>query len=163
MSNNKQQISNDNVDENNSLTDTFLIELTRGICFAGIPHAKERERQQNLLQSVQISKRLHIAVPSNGLNLHLNLNNSNIVPEQNEVHFQSDILFNGIPIRIKGQINILTLFGVAQFEKLVAIQRGYTTDILLNDCKIPMNSIEAERRERLHKRLCRIRETLLKL
>nr|CAD2177190.1 unnamed protein product [Meloidogyne enterolobii] len=159
----KQQISNDNVDENNSLTDTFLIELTRGICFAGIPHAKERERQQNLLQSVQISKRLHIAVPSNGLNLHLNLNNSNIVPEQNEVHFQSDILFNGIPIRIKGQINILTLFGVAQFEKLLAIQRGYTTDILLNDSKIPMNSIEAERRERLHKRLCRIRETLLKL
>ena len=56
----KQQISNDNDDENNLLTDTFLIELTRGICFAGIPHAKERERQQNLLQSVQISKRLHI-------------------------------------------------------------------------------------------------------
>ncbi|CAK5015497.1 unnamed protein product [Meloidogyne enterolobii] len=60
MSNIKQQISDNNDDENNSLTNTFLIELTRGICFAGIPHAKERERQQNLLQSVQISKRLHI-------------------------------------------------------------------------------------------------------
>uniref|UniRef100_A0A1I8BB51 Uncharacterized protein n=1 Tax=Meloidogyne hapla TaxID=6305 RepID=A0A1I8BB51_MELHA len=51
MSNNKQQISNNNDEEINSLTDSFLIELTRGICFAGIPHAKERERQQNLLQS----------------------------------------------------------------------------------------------------------------
>ncbi|KAF7640009.1 hypothetical protein Mgra_00000454 [Meloidogyne graminicola] len=59
MSNKKQQqiISNN---ENISQIDSFLTELTKGICFSGIPHAKEYERQQNLLQSVQIFKRLHI-------------------------------------------------------------------------------------------------------
>ena len=70
-----------------------------------------------------------------------------------------------MPVRIKGQINLLTLFGVAKAEQLVPIQRqmGRTTDAFSNNSKIPMNNAEAERRERLHKRLRRISETLLRL
>ena len=48
--------------------DPFLAELARGLqcCFAGIPHAKEQERQQNFLQCAQMAKKLHIVGFDNG-------------------------------------------------------------------------------------------------
>lgn len=55
--------SNANEDQQQQFrTDPFLIDLVRGLqcCFAAIPHAKEEERRQNFMHSVQMAKKMHI-------------------------------------------------------------------------------------------------------
>uniref|UniRef100_A0A914HLL2 PilZ domain-containing protein n=1 Tax=Globodera rostochiensis TaxID=31243 RepID=A0A914HLL2_GLORO len=104
-------------------SDPYMAELVKGlpVCFAGIPHAKETERQQNFLHSIQTAKRLHIAIPSNGLNLYLNLTSEHLVPERNEVQFVSDLHFNGARVRLRGHVNARTLQGKVQIE-MVQVQ-----------------------------------------
>jgi hypothetical protein len=57
---NQQNANSD--DQQQFRTDPFLIDLVRGFqcCFAAIPHAKDEERRQNFIHSVQMAKKMHI-------------------------------------------------------------------------------------------------------
>ncbi|KAL3116511.1 hypothetical protein niasHT_006958 [Heterodera trifolii] len=74
--------------------DPFLADLVSGlpVSFAGIPYAKETERQQNFIHSAQTAKRIHI------------------------LHFASEFLFNGASVRLRGHISTRTLHGKVQVE-----------------------------------------------
>uniref|UniRef100_A0AC35FNG0 PilZ domain-containing protein n=1 Tax=Panagrolaimus sp. PS1159 TaxID=55785 RepID=A0AC35FNG0_9BILA len=96
-------------------SDPILSQLTQStaIRYSGCLYGQEAERRQNFIQSCN-NGRLHISIPSNGINLDLILHSVKI--ETNEIIFESNLIFNGVCVKWKGRINKQTLTGNGKFE-----------------------------------------------
>uniref|UniRef100_A0A914CRY7 Uncharacterized protein n=2 Tax=Acrobeloides nanus TaxID=290746 RepID=A0A914CRY7_9BILA len=95
--------------------DPIMVQLAQNtaIHYSGCLHGKDAERRQTFLQNCANMK-LPIAIPSNGINLDLSL--STMHSHETEVEFESDLIFNGVCVKLKGRINKAILTGVAKLE-----------------------------------------------
>ncbi|KAI6222801.1 hypothetical protein M3Y95_00932200 [Aphelenchoides besseyi] len=95
--------------------DPLISQLAQGtpIRYAGCLHGKENERRQNFAQHCA-NRKLPITLPNHGVNFDLLL--INVRDQNNEIAFESEFIFNGVCVRLKGRLSRATLTGQAHLE-----------------------------------------------
>uniref|UniRef100_A0A7E4UQX4 Transcriptional regulator n=1 Tax=Panagrellus redivivus TaxID=6233 RepID=A0A7E4UQX4_PANRE len=95
--------------------DAILTQLAQQttIAFAGFPHARDAERRQEFVAACN-RRKLPITVPSNGINLCLEL--ASTTPSATEIAFTSAFVFHGVCVRFTGRINKQSLTGNGSLE-----------------------------------------------
>ncbi|KAI6240014.1 hypothetical protein M3Y99_00516200 [Aphelenchoides fujianensis] len=97
-------------------TDPLFSQLAQGtpIRYAGCLHGKDHERRQHFAQQCA-NRKLQITLPNHGVNFDLALQKVH-EHANNELSFESELIFNGVCIRLSGRLNRASLVGQARVE-----------------------------------------------